>query len=134
MWFYQESISNGRKELEPLLKPVVDAQGLIKAEAERRATDDGVDTSVRVMNDTIEELWNDLVDSSFKDGDEFQDKYNTLVAGKDECLEIFFPAAVAAAAESADEDAEKADEGRVIDARFRLSGLRALRRVQSTSS
>lgn len=93
-WFYQESIAAGRDDLKPLLEPVMAGREIIKGEAERRATEDGVDTSVRVMNQQIDELWNGLVNAAElqDDGAAFQAAYNELVEGKDECFAVFFSA------------------------------------------
>ena len=104
MWFYQTSIDAGRDDLQSALESVQLARETIKSEAERRALDDGVDTTVRVMNDQTALLWNELIEASEKDDKAFQEAYDGLFAGVEECLKLFFP--TEAKAETAEPEAE----------------------------
>ena len=111
MWFYESLISSGRKELESNLEAVTESRTVLKREAERRAIDDGVDTSVSVMNKHSNELWDELVDVS-DEPEEFQVAYEELYANVQECLAMFFDrsAEPQEAAPEEDADAEEADE------------------------
>lgn len=118
MWFYQTSVASGREELQSALDSVTSARETIKSEAERRALEDGVDTTVRVMNDQTADIWNGLIEASEKDDKAFQEAYDTLFASVEECLDLFFKRDKAAEetgeADSAEAEAE-ADEAETDD-------------------
>ena len=108
LWFYEASVAQGREDLKPAVDSLKQSCEVIKAEAERRAKEDRVDTTVRVMNDHSEELWNDLNKKAEGDPEEFQKSHDQLVTDVQECLNLFFdrPDAEAGAAE---EDGTKTD-------------------------
>ena len=90
LWFYEASVSQGRDDLKAAVSSLSDSRSAIKAEAERRAVDDGVDTSVRVMNSESEKIWNDLNEKAAGDEKEFQTAHDELYNGVQECLALFF--------------------------------------------
>ena len=71
LWFYEASVAQGRDDLKENVASLTESREIIKKEAERRATEDKVDTSVRVMNQHSEELWDDL--NKKAEGDTTQD-------------------------------------------------------------
>lgn len=91
MWFYEASAMTGREDLKASAENLKNAREVIKAEAERRATEDGVDTSVRVMNSHSEELWKALNEKADGDAEAFQKTHDELAKGVQECLALFFP-------------------------------------------
>ena len=90
MWFYEASIAQGREDLKAAVVSLKESRESLKNEAERRALEDGVDTSVRVMNSESEKLWKDLNDKADGDTEEFQKAHDELFAGVQECLALFF--------------------------------------------
>ncbi len=90
MWFYEASVAQGRDDLKSAAESLKESRESLKAEAERRAVDDGVDTSVRVMNSESEKIWNDLNEKASGDEKEFQKAHDELFAGVQECLALFF--------------------------------------------
>jgi len=90
LWFYEASVAQGREELKPAVASLTESREAIKAEAERRAVDDKVDTSVRVMNSESEKLWDELNKKAEGDPEEFQKAHDELFAGVQECLGLFF--------------------------------------------
>jgi len=112
MWFYQSSVADGRDDLQPAYEAIKESRTVMKREAERRAIEDGVGTSVSVMNEFSAEYWEDLVNAAEKP-DTFQKAHDELFANVQECLTIFFsgrPDAVATpeAGPEADGDTEDA--------------------------
>ena len=89
MWFYQSSVVDGRTDLEPAYNALKESRGILKKEAERRAVDDGIGTSVSVMNEHSTDLWDKLVDAS-ETPDEFQQVHDNLYTDVQECLTLFF--------------------------------------------
>lgn len=121
MWFYQSLVADGRDDLAKSYDAIAESRGVLKTEAERRAIDDGIGTSVTVMNEHSEELWADLLESS-KDSEKFQEKHDTLYANVQECLSLFFNRAKSnkvlkeqAEAESAKTETEAAEEDEIAD-------------------
>ncbi|GEM_PF-3070416 len=102
LWFYEASVAQGRDDLKTAVASLSESREAIKAEAERRAVDDKVDTSVRVMNSESEKIWNDLNEKAGGDEEEFQKAHDELFAGVQECLALFFERP-----EKAEEDAAK---------------------------
>lgn len=92
LWFYEASVAQGRDDLKENVASLTESREIIKKEAERRATEDKVDTSVRVMNKHSEELWDDLNKKAEGDTAEFQQAHDELVKGVKECLALFFDA------------------------------------------
>ena len=90
MWFYEASVAQGRDDLKSAAASLKESREALKAEAERRAVDDGVDTSVRVMNSESEKIWNDLNEKAGGDEKEFQKTHDELFSGVQECLALFF--------------------------------------------
>jgi len=90
MWFYEASIAQGRDDLKAAALSLKESREALKKEAERRAVEDGVDTSVRVMNSESEKLWNNLNEKAGGDEKEFQKAHDELFAGVQECLALFF--------------------------------------------
>lgn len=90
LWFYEASVAQGRDDLKGAVESLTSSRETIKTEAERRAVEDKVDTSVRVMNDESERMWNDLNEKAGGDGEEFQKAHDELLAGVQECLSMFF--------------------------------------------
>ena len=90
MWFYEASVAQGRDDLKSAAESLKESREALKAEAERRAVDDGVDTSVRVMNSESEKIWNDLNEKAGGDEKEFQKAHDELFSGVQECLALFF--------------------------------------------
>ena len=90
MWFYEASIAQGREDLKAAVASLKESRESLKNEAERRALEDGVDTSVRVMNSESEKLWKDLNDKADGDTAEFQKAHDELFVGVQECLALFF--------------------------------------------
>ncbi len=90
LWFYEASVAQGRDDLKNAVASLTDSRASIKAEAERRAVDDGVDTSVRVMNAESEKIWNDLNEKAAGDPEDFQKAHDELFNGVQECLALFF--------------------------------------------
>ena len=90
LWFYEASVAQGREDLKAAVASLTESRAAIKAEAERRAVDDGVDTSVRVMNSESEKLWDDLNKKAGGDAEEFQKAHDELYNGVQECLALFF--------------------------------------------
>ncbi len=90
LWFYEASVAQGRDDLKSAVESLTESREAIKAEAERRAVDDRVDTSVRVMNSESEKIWDDLNKKAGGDGEEFQKAHDELFAGVQECLALFF--------------------------------------------
>ena len=90
LWFYEASVAQGREDLKAAVASLTESREAIKAEAERRAVDDGVDTSVRVMNSESEKLWDDLNKKAGGDAEEFQKAHDELYNGVQECLALFF--------------------------------------------
>ena len=111
MWFYQSLIADGRTELEKAFDAVKESREVLKTEAERRAVDDGIATSVNVMNEHSEELWEGLLEVA-DDEEKFQTSYNELYANVQECLNLFFNRAKSQKllAEEAETEAQKAEE------------------------
>lgn len=89
MWFYQSSVVDGRDDLQPAYEAIKESRTVLKKEAERRAIEDGVGTSVSVMNEYSAEYWEDLVNAAEKP-DTFQKAHDDLFANVQECLTIFF--------------------------------------------
>ncbi len=111
MWFYQSSVADGRDDLQPAYEAVKESRTVLKDEAERRAIEDGVPTSVSVMNDHSTELWEKLVDAS-ENPETFQEAHDELYTNVQECLSIFFNRGVKsepAENEAAEDDAAKGD-------------------------
>lgn len=100
LWFYEASVAQGREDLKSAVASLTESRESIKAEAERRAVTDKVDTSVRVMNAESEKIWNDLNEKAAGDAEEFQKAHDELFSGVQECLALFF---------DRPEDAEKAE-------------------------
>lgn len=90
LWFYEASVSQGRDDLQTAVASLKASRDTIKSEAERRAVEDKIDTSVRVMNAESEKMWNDLNDKAAGDSEEFQKAHDALFAGVQECLSLFF--------------------------------------------
>ena len=90
LWFYEASVAQGRDDLKSAVASLTESREAIKAEAERRAVNDQVDTSVRVMNSESEKIWNDLNEKAGGDEKEFQKAHDELFAGVQECLALFF--------------------------------------------
>lgn len=90
LWFYEASVAQGRDDLKAAVASLTDSRAAIKAEAERRAVDDGVDTSVRVMNAESEKIWDGLNEKAAGDVEEFQKAHDELYNGVQECLALFF--------------------------------------------
>jgi len=90
LWFYEASVAQGREDLKAAVASLTESREAIKSEAERRAVDDGVDTSVRVMNAESEKLWDDLNEKAAGDAEEFQKAHDELYNGVQECLALFF--------------------------------------------
>ncbi len=119
MWFYQASVVDGRTDLEPAYEALKESREVLKKEAERRAVDDGIGTSVSVMNEHSTELWDKLVDASEKP-DTFQETHDALFTDVQECLDLFFrkrqkqadaeAAAAAASSEEEDDSEDKKDD------------------------
>ncbi len=116
MWFYQSSVADGRDDLQSAYDAIRESRTVLKEEAERRAIEDGVGTSVSVMNEQSEKMWLELVKAS-EEAETFQAAHDTLFADVQECLSIFFnrgatpeaeveTAPVAAVEEAADEEEE----------------------------
>jgi uncharacterized membrane protein YraQ (UPF0718 family) len=82
----RESVGSccGGPKREPQLR------GWFWPEAERRAVEDKVDTSVRVMNAESEQMWETLNEKAGGDAEEFQKAHDELYAGVQECLSLFF--------------------------------------------
>ncbi len=112
MWFYQSSVADGRDDLEPAYNALKESRDVLKKEAERRAVDDGIGTSVSVMNEHSTDLWDKLVDAS-ETPDEFQAVHDSLFNDVQECLTLFFRKRQkqADAEDAAKEKAEKQDDG-----------------------
>ena len=108
LWFYEASVAQGRDDLKEMVASLTESREVIKTEAERRATEDKVDTSVRVMNKHSEELWDDLNQKAGGDTDEFQKAHDELLTGVKECLALFFDSAKPEGEEKK-EDAKKDD-------------------------
>ena len=89
MWFYQASVADGRDDLEPAYDSIKESRTVLKTEAERRAVEDGIGTSVSVMNEYSAELWEELVTAS-EEPETFQKVHDTLFANVQECLSMFF--------------------------------------------
>lgn len=96
MWFYQSSVADGRDDLQPALDAITESRAVIKGEAERRAVEDGVGTSVSVMNEYSEKYWLELVQAS-EEPENFQAAYDDLFNNVQECLSLFFNRGAAAA-------------------------------------
>ena len=90
LWFYEASVAQGREDLKSAVASLTESRDSIKAEAERRAVDDKVDTSVRVMNAESEKIWDDLNEKAAGDAEEFQKAHDELFSGVQECLALFF--------------------------------------------
>ena len=90
LWFYEASVAQGRDDLKSAVASLTESREAIKAEAERRAVNDQVDTSVRVMNSESEKIWDDLNEKASGDEKEFQKAHDDLFAGVQECLGLFF--------------------------------------------
>jgi len=90
LWFYEASVAQGRDDLKPAVDSLKTSRDAIKAEAERRAVEDKVDTSVRVMNAESEQMWENLNEKAGGDAEEFQKAHDALYAGVQECLSLFF--------------------------------------------
>ena len=90
LWFYEASVAQGREDLQPAVDSLKTSRDAIKAEAERRAVEDKVDTSVRVMNAESEQMWETLNEKAGGDAEEFQKAHDELYAGVQECLSLFF--------------------------------------------
>ncbi len=115
MWFYQASVADGRDDLQPAYDAIKESRTILKDEAERRAVEDGVGTSVSVMNEYSVELWEELITAS-EEPESFQEAHDTLFANVQECLTLFFrrgktvqKAAPAEGADDAEDDAKKDD-------------------------
>jgi len=89
MWFYQSSVADGREDLQPAYDALKASRTVLKEEAERRAVEDGIGTSVSVMNEQSSDLWDALIDASEKPED-FQKAHDELFASVQECLSLFF--------------------------------------------
>jgi len=119
MWFYQSSVADGREDLQPAYDAIKASRTVLKNEAERRAVDDGIGTSVSVMNEHSTELWEGLITASEKPED-FQAAHDDLFENVQECLTMFFKRpAVKAQAEPVEseeetdtEAASESDEGK----------------------
>jgi hypothetical protein len=90
LWFYEASVAQGRDDLKTAVESLTQSRESIKAEAERRAVDDKVDTSVRVMNAESEKMWDALNEKASGDAEEFQKAHDELFSGVQECLSLFF--------------------------------------------
>ncbi len=90
LWFYEASVAQGREDLKSAVASLTETREAIKSEAERRAVNDQVDTSVRVMNSESEKIWDDLNEKAAGDEKEFQKAHDELFAGVQECLALFF--------------------------------------------
>lgn len=90
LWFYEASVAQGRDDLKGMVETLTESREVIRAEAERRAKEDKVDTTVRVMNKHSEELWDDLNEKAEGDTEEFQKAHDELLKGVKECLALFF--------------------------------------------
>ena len=90
LWFYEASVAQGRDDLKPAVASLTETREAIKAEAERRAVNDKVDTSARVMNSESEKIWDDLNEKAGGDEKEFQKAHDELFSGVQECLALFF--------------------------------------------
>jgi len=116
MWFYQSSVADGRDDLQPAYEAIKESRTVLKQEAERRAVEDGVGTSVSVMNSHSEKLWQGLVEAS-DDAEEFQVVHDDLFTNVQECLSLFFNRGVAPdEPAAADESADDATDGAEDDA------------------
>lgn len=103
LWFYEASVAQGRDDLKSAVASLTESRNAIKSEAERRAVDDRVDTSVRVMNSESEKIWDDLNEKAGGDEKEFQKTHDELFAGVQECLALFFETPEAKASDAAKE-------------------------------
>jgi len=90
LWFYEASVAQGRDDLKAATESLKESREAIKTEAERRAVEDKVDTSVRVMNAESEKMWEELNEKAAGDAEEFQAAHDELFAGVQECLALFF--------------------------------------------
>jgi len=110
MWFYQASVADGRDDLEPAYDSIKESRTVLKNEAERRAIEEGVGTSVSVMNEYSTELWEELVAAS-EEPETFQEAHDALFTDVQECLTLFFKRGkTVKKAEPADTDEEEATE------------------------
>ena len=101
MWFYEASVADGRDDLKPAYEAVKESRAVLKKEAERRAVEDGVGTSVSVMNEQGQELWKTLVEATEKP-ETFQEAHDELFAGVQECLTLFFRRGAVASSDAGD--------------------------------
>ncbi len=109
MWFYQVSVADGREDLEPAYDAIKESRTVLKNEAERRAVEDGVGTSVSVMNEYSAELWEELVNAA-EEPETFQEVHDDLYTNVQECLTLFFKRGKTvkkATSEEAKDEAEK---------------------------
>ena len=109
MWFYEASVADGREDLQPAYDALKESRSILKKEAERRAVEDGVGTSVSVMNEHGQDLWKALIEAT-EEPETFQDAHDELFASVQECLTLFFNRARTPKETEADE-AEAEDAG-----------------------
>jgi len=108
MWFYQSSVADGRDDLKPAYDAIRESRTVLKTEAERRAIDDGVGTSVSVMNEHSTELWEGLVEAS-ESPETFQAAHDDLYGNVQECLSLFFNRGVKPPAEAVSGETDTED-------------------------
>ncbi len=106
MWFYQASVADGRDDLEPAYEAIKESRTVLKKEAERRAVEDGVGTSVSVMNEYSTELWEELVTAS-EEPETFQEAHDVLFTDVQECLTLFFKRGKTVKKAGSDDDTEE---------------------------
>ncbi len=109
MWFYQSSVADGREDLQKSFEAIRDSREVLKSEAERRAVDDGVTTSVTVMNEHSTDLWEQLIESS-EDVEGFQEVHDKLYTDVQECLNLFFRRGTKKKAPGAESEADEGGE------------------------
>ncbi len=109
MWFYQSSVADGRDDLQKSFEAIRDSREVLKTEAERRAVDDGVTTSVTVMNEHSADLWDELVENS-ENVEGFQEVHDKLYADVQECLNLFFRRGAKKKALSPETEATESDK------------------------
>lgn len=110
MWFYQSSVADGRDDLKPAYDAIRESRTIVKNEAERRAVEDGIGTSVSVMNEHSAELWKALIEAS-EEPEAFQETHDEIFAGVQECLSLFFNRAAASAQTGPEDPAEEPGPG-----------------------
>lgn len=88
--FYESLAQAGATGLADALSSLRSSEAILRSEAQRRASEDGVDTSLRVMNEQSGSLWDDISNATAQGDAAAQQAHDKLYADVRECLGVFF--------------------------------------------